>query len=106
MTQNRPEHKLALAAEHDTRFGLRLRGEVLAVADSYALSRTLPTRAVELGDYAIVGLRLSQSLRGDRLRLTARVDNLLDEAYFDGIGFPGPGRTVFLGLELRYPPTP
>ena len=101
ITQNRPEHKLAVALEHDTSYGLRLRGDLLVVADNFALSRTSPVQAMELGDYAVLGLGLSQSLRGDRLRLTARADNLLDEDYVEAIGFPAPGRTLFRGLELR-----
>ena len=90
-----------MIVEHDTSFGLRLRGDLLVVADSYALSRSRPTRAMELGDYAVLGLRLSQSLLADRLRVIGRISNLLDEDYVESIGFPAPGRTLFVGLELR-----
>lgn len=100
-TQNRPEHKVALVAEHAPGRGLlRLRGEVLVVADSYALSRGRPARAMELGDYALVGGVVSYPLAGERLRLVGRVRNLLDTDSRESIGFPAPGREVFLGLEL------
>ena len=99
--QNQPRHKAGLSLDWDTPFGLRLRGDVLYVAGNFALSRTRPTRTLELDGYTVLGLSLSQALRGDRLRLVARVANLLDESYAESIGFPGPGRTVLLGLELR-----
>ena len=97
--QNQPEHKVALTVEGDLRAGLRLRGDLLFVADSFALSRTRPTRVMELGDYTVVGLSLDWRL-ADRLRLRGRVANLLDENYVESVGFPSPGRTFFVGLEL------
>ncbi len=99
--QSQPEHKVSLTAEGATSIGLRLRGELLFVANSFALSRTRPTRAMELGDYTVLGLSLSQSLRTDRIRVIGRLSNALDEDYADSIGFPSPGRTLFAGLELR-----
>ena len=97
--QNQPRHKAALAATVRLPFALEGRGDVLHVADSYALSRTRPTRRMELGDYTLVSLGLSRPI-GAHLRLRAQVDNLLDESYFESIGFPGPGRTGWLRLEL------
>lgn len=40
----------------------------------------------------------------DRLRLAVRVGNLLDQANFDLIGYPLPGRTAMLTLEWRTQP--
>ena len=103
-TQNRPEHKIALAIDHEAAYGLRLRGDVLYAANSYALSRATPVRAMELGDYAVVGLGLSRALRSGRpggLRVFGRVTNLFDTDYAESIGFPGVGRTALVGFELR-----
>lgn len=58
---------------------------------------------MKLGDYAVANLMLSQSLAADRLRLTARLASLFDEDYADSIGFPAPGRTLLVALELRAP---
>jgi outer membrane cobalamin receptor len=98
--QNQPEHKVAVTVERELSTGLRLRGSALYVADNFALSRTRPTRVMELGDYGVLDLSFSQPLSADRLRLTGRLTNLLDEDYSESIGFPSPGRTLFVGIEL------
>ncbi len=100
--QNAPEHKFTLTIERQTSAGLRVRAELLVVADNFALSRTRPTRALEIGDYAVVGLSFVWPVFAERLRLTGRVDNLLDEDYAESIGFPAPGRRLFVGLELAW----
>ncbi len=56
---------------------------------------------MELGDYTVVGLSFSQSLVSDRLRVIGRLSNLLDEDYVESVGFPSPGRTLSVGVELR-----
>lgn len=99
-TQNRPEHKVSLVAEHITGGGWRLRGDVLFVADSYALSRSRPAQAMELGDYTVAGASVTYLLPRDRVRVIGRVTNLLDKSYQESIGFPAPGREIFLALEL------
>jgi len=98
--QNRPEHKLALTAEMETPVGLDVRADYLYVANSYALSRTSPTRSQKLDDYGVVDLNLTQKLLDGRLRLIGRLENLFDENYEETFGFPKPGRRLFLGVEL------
>lgn len=97
--QNQPEHSGSLALDYSTSFDLDLRVEWRFVADRFALSRTRPTQARALGDYNLLGLRAAWAIQ-ERLRLVARVHNALDENYEESIGFPGPGRTAVLGLEL------
>ncbi|MEM8997856.1 MAG: TonB-dependent receptor, partial [Acidobacteriota bacterium] len=97
--QNQPEHSATLAVDYAAHGRLDLRADLRVVADRFALSRTRPTRSRALGDYAVLGLRAAWELR-DGLRLVGRVENVLDEDYEESIAFPGPGRTVLVGLEL------
>ncbi|MEO1085946.1 MAG: TonB-dependent receptor, partial [Acidobacteriota bacterium] len=97
--QNQPEHSASLSVDYAAHDRLDLRADLRLVADRFALSRTRPTRSQELEDYAVLGVRAAWELR-DGLRLVGRVENVLDEDYEESIAFPGPGRTVLLGLEL------
>ena len=38
----------------------------------------------------------------DQVTLTARIENLADEAYHQVFGYGEPGRSGYLGLRLRY----
>ncbi len=98
--QNQPKHSGNVAIDYSTPFGLDLRAEWRFVADRFALSRTRPTQERELDDYTLLALRAAWALR-DNLRMVGRVSNAFDKNYEESIGFPGPGRTFTLGLELR-----
>ena len=54
-----------------------------------------------MDDYTKVDLHLSYVL--SRLRPFVRIENLLDEDYFEVPGFVTPGRTIVVGLRLRRP---
>jgi vitamin B12 transporter len=56
---------------------------------------------VELDSFTVVDLAGSWKLN-DRLELTARMNNLLDEDYEEILGFTRPGRSVFAGLRGRF----
>jgi outer membrane cobalamin receptor len=61
---------------------------------------------VTLAPYALVGLSAAVDLSGagrPGLVLRARADNLLDTAYQEVHGFQTPGRTLFVGAEIRLP---
>jgi vitamin B12 transporter len=67
---------------------------------------TFPFTRVTLAPYALVGLSAAVDLSGagrPGLVLRARADNLLDTAYQEVHGFRTPGRTLFLGAEIRFP---
>jgi vitamin B12 transporter len=100
--QNRPEHKYSLAADYDMATGTTLRLEVIRATDSYALSRTTPTTTLKLDSYTVVNLVVSQDLPGDRVRVFARAQNLLDENYAESFGFEQPGRTIFVGGDILF----
>jgi outer membrane cobalamin receptor len=98
--QNRPEHKFALRADYTFAGSWRLGGTWLYVADSYTLSRTTPTTALELGDYNVLDLDVSFEFGGNA-RVYARIENALDELYEESFGFPQAGRTLVLGAEMK-----
>jgi vitamin B12 transporter len=65
-----------------------------------------PNQRVELPSYATLDVSGTFTvLHGRRatpgLDLTARIENLLDESYEQGVGFPARGRGVFVGLSTN-----
>ena len=67
-----------------------------------------PSQRVELPSYATLDLSGTFTvLHGRRatpgLDLTARVENLFDESYEQGVGFPARGRGVFVGASTSVP---
>ena len=81
--------------------------EVRYVGDRDDLDFTsFPFARVSLASYALVGLSAAMDLSGagrPGLVLRARTDNLLDTVYQEVHGFRTPGRTLFLGAEVRLP---
>jgi len=67
---------------------------------------SFPFVRVPLRPYTLVALSAAVDLSGagrPGLVLRARADNLLDTAYEEVHGFRTPGRTLFLGAEVRFP---
>jgi outer membrane cobalamin receptor len=61
---------------------------------------------VRLKAYALVGLSAAVDLSGagrPGVVLRARADNVFNAAYEEVYGFRTPGRTLFLGAEVRFP---
>jgi len=99
--QNRPEHKFAVRVDYALTPAIRIGGNYLYAADSYALSRTTPTTTREVGDYGVLDLDASIELLQGSVRAYARIRNALDEDYAESYGFPQPGRAYVLGAEFR-----
>ena len=59
-----------------------------------------PARRVSLDSYVLASASAQWPL-GERLAVTLRGENLLDEEVTDVFGFRGPGAGVFIGLKLR-----
>lgn len=59
-----------------------------------------PSRLVALEDYTLASLTAEYPLT-ERLAVTLRGENLLDETATDVFGYNGPGAGVFVGLKLR-----
>lgn len=97
---HRPRHHLDLTAGYDygrgtVSGGIRyVAGDVQQQPYGTFARRTLP-------DYWLVDVAGSYDLN-DRVRLTGRIDNLLDEDYQEVWGYATPGRTAWLGVEARW----
>ncbi len=101
---------------HTARAGFRLRGgrggvsgnvQVIGARDDVDF-RPFPEQRVGLSRYALVDVSGDWVLLGGRslglgeVVARARVENLFDEEYEAVVGFPSPGRAVFVGAEIRF----
>ena len=59
-----------------------------------------PAREVKLDPYLLVSASAAYPVT-DRIAVTLRGENLLDETLTDVFGFNGPGAGVFIGVRLR-----
>ncbi len=59
------------------------------------------TEALRTGDYFIVGARISRVFY-DHFEGYFVVQNLFDKNYEEQIGYPAPGRNLFLGVKYSY----
>jgi vitamin B12 transporter len=97
----RPEEKVTLHANY--RFGER--GH-LSMTGIYVGDRTdkdfsaWPAATVTLDSYTLVNLAGSLAIN-DRLKLTGRVENLLDEDYQEVFGYGTPGRSAYVGVKAE-----
>jgi len=95
----RPRWQSGLAATWQARRTLSLRASWISVGN-------VPDSSVPTGDVLLDGwTRLDLAVvwqPGNRAGLTLAVDNMLDRAYEEAIGFPSPGRRVRAGLRLRF----
>lgn len=92
----RPDDSLTAGLDWATPLGLALGAEVQLVGarfDNASNSRRLP-------GHTLVALRASLPVT-DRIELTGRVENLLDETYETVFQYGQPGRAAFLGARLR-----
>lgn len=101
----RPEHELGLRGQWQLPNGRSLLGfDLRHVAGNYDdafYAWPIEPERIELDDYTLVSLTAQHEL-SDRLVLTARVENLLDEDYEEIVGYAGRGRTAYVGLRSRF----
>jgi vitamin B12 transporter len=100
--QNRPRHKLTLQGTYTFPFGLGFYMGFQYLADTYYYSRKEPLQKAKYGDYALVDLKISQSLFNDRLSVYVGADNLFDKNYEEAYGYPAEGRFIYVGAEARF----
>ena len=95
----RPEEKVTLNTDY--RFGerghLNLTGTFVGDRTDKDFS-TWPAVTVTLDSYTLVNLAGSFAI-SDKLKLTGRVENLLDEQYQEVFGYGTPGRSAYFGIK-------
>jgi outer membrane receptor protein involved in Fe transport len=99
-----PQDKATLSARYDFGFGMTPFASVVYVANTrvYTKKQDGPIQKAQMTDYAVVNLKLSQKLLGERLLLFVGADNLLNLELEQSYGIPRPGRFVFGGAEYRF----
>jgi len=97
----RPEEKVTLNANY--RFGekghLNLTGILVGDRTDKDFS-TWPAATVILDSYTLINLAGSLAI-SDRVKLTGRVENLLDEQYQEVFGYGTPGRSAYFGIKAE-----
>ncbi|MFD1796556.1 TonB-dependent receptor plug domain-containing protein [Paracoccus aurantiacus] len=98
----RPRHQLGLNATLLFAEGRgSISGDVVHSSGSYDAESWGSYSVKELPSYTVVNVASGYDLT-DRVRLTGRVTNLLDEDYSDAWGYPARGRAAYLGLHAKW----
>ena len=97
----RPEEKVTLHADYQfgERGHLSLTGIFVGDRTDKDFS-TLPAATVTLDSYTLVNLAGSLAI-SDRLKLTGRVENLLDAEYQEVFGYGTPGLSAYFGIKAE-----
>jgi vitamin B12 transporter len=99
--QNRPENKFTAEGRYAFHFGLTVYANIMYLADQYDYSNS--GEKEKLNDITTLNLKLDQALMRNRLHLYIGADNLLDNDYDEAFGgYPGPGRYLYGGVEVRF----
>ncbi len=100
--QYRPRHKLTLEGKYTFYFDFSVYANVIYTADQVYYSRSEPFEQAELGNFAIVNLKLNQRLFNGFLDVYLGADNLFDKNYEESYGFPASGRIVYGGVAVNF----
>ena len=100
--QYRPKNKLTFEGKYTFEFGFSAYANVIYIADQVYYERSEPFTKAELGNYAIVNLKLDQTFFNNFLDIYIGADNLFDKNYEQSYGFPAAGRVIYGGVELRF----
>ncbi|MGS0681663.1 TonB-dependent receptor plug domain-containing protein [Shewanella sp. 125m-7] len=93
--QYRPTHNLRFQASYDFSFGLTTRLDAERIIDQ------VNGKGVQLNNYTLVDLSLSQNIWHENLELYVRATNLFDELYYQSDFMPQAGRQVFVGINWQ-----
>lgn len=92
----RPEHSTSVLVDYRWRFGLEIGFTITNVSRSFEnAGNTVP-----LPGYTLADIRAALPV-GDRLEITARIENLFDEVYETALRFGQPGRAAYIGARVR-----
>lgn len=98
--QNRPKHKLTFESKYNFPFGFSPYMNIIYVADQVFYSKKTPLLKKSLNDYALVNIKLDQTLFKGKADLYVGVDNLFDVDYEQSYGFPQAGRFIYGGIQV------
>jgi vitamin B12 transporter len=99
-----PRDKVTVIGQYDFDFGLSPYVSVIYVANSYVYTKQkiATVDKAEMSDYAVVNVKLTQKLFGNKLIMYLGADNLFNKDYEQSYGIPRPGRFIYGGLEYRF----
>jgi iron complex outermembrane receptor protein len=101
-----PEHKLDFRASYTVpRLGTRLDLQTLFISETYDQVPT-PARpdqeTLKTDGYTLANFKVTQPIWGEKLQAFGFVNNITDRDYESEYGYPGPGRSFWLGLKTRF----
>jgi len=100
-----PRDKFTASCKYDFDFGFTPFVSLVYVANSFVYSKqmvdTTPGK-LQLSNYLVVNLKLTQKLYGDKATVYLGADNLLNEEYEQSYGVPRPGRMIYGGFEYSF----
>ena len=102
--QQRPRHRFNLDVTYNIPYiDAELYGAWAHVEDAVELERgnAAIKASQEIDEYDVIDVKIQKDLT-DSFSVYGRATNLLDEDYAESGGFPAPGRTVFVGLDMKY----
>jgi outer membrane cobalamin receptor len=101
--QYTPAHKVTLEGKYDFDFGLTPYIAFIYVGDQYTYTKSSveQVQKLQMNDFTLVNLKLTQKLMKDICSLYIGADNLFDENYETSYGFPQRGRFLYGGVEFR-----
>jgi vitamin B12 transporter len=92
----RPEHSTSVLVDYRWSFGLETGVTLLNVSRAFENA----ANTTRLPGYTLVDIRAAYPI-GRHLELTARIENLFDEAYEAAFRFGQPGRAGYVGARVR-----
>ena len=101
--QYTPGDRATLEGKYDFASGFTIYASYLFVGDQffYTKNGVTPMQRLQLDNYTLVNIKLSQKLYGNRVTLYIGANNLFDRNYETAYGFPQAGRFIYGGIELR-----
>jgi vitamin B12 transporter len=101
--QYTPANKVTLEGKYDFDFGLTPYFAFTYIGDQYTYTKSSAplVQKLQLKDFALVNVKLTQKLMKDTWTLYIGVDNLFDENYETSYGVPQRGRFLYGGVEFR-----
>jgi iron complex outermembrane receptor protein len=87
------------------RLGTRLDLQTLFISETYDQVPT-PARpdqeTLKTDGYTLANFKVTQPIWGEKLQAFGFVNNITDRDYESEYGYPGPGRSFWLGLKTRF----